>query len=226
MAILAQAADTAARAPQAAEKGFFPIQLFWEQVTMLDKVEAATFISFGVIWLFYGWRIFRILVTISSALAGLSLGIWLNRILIGGNEVWLGIIFMALLALFSLPMMKWGVTILGAVAGGILTGAIWIAVQLPEKYILAGAVVGIIAGGMISFIVFKIAVMLFTSLGGSVLVLMGVLALLYKYLDTPDKVQEWVFNLKWFLPAALLVPTAIGIFLQNHFIKKSKDWNI
>jgi len=45
----------------------------------------------------------------------------------------------------------------------------------------AGGVIGVVAGGMISFIVFKIAVMLFTSLGGGAITLVGILSLLHHY---------------------------------------------
>jgi hypothetical protein len=56
-----------------------------------------------------------------------------------------------------------GRDVLGAVSGGILTAGVgwrWTASGIR----LGGGLVGLIAGGMISFIVFKIAVILFTSL--------------------------------------------------------------
>jgi len=220
--ILAQAAETAAETPQAEGA----IDSIWEQITSLGLIEALTFISFGVVCLFYGWRVFKILVTISFALIGLFVGLYLNRTLIGGNAVWLGIICMVLFAVFSVPFLRWGVSILGAAAGGILAGGVWYAFKLPEQYIWAGALVGIIAGGMISFIIFKIAVMLFTSFGGSVLVVVGVLAIMFDYMATTIDVKQLIYTQKWFLPLALLVPMAVGIFCQNKFIKSSKDWSV
>lgn len=222
--ILAQAFGNAAEAPQA--EGLVPIDFIWEQIIALNLVEALTFICFGVVCLLYGWRIFKILATISFALFGLFAGIQLNKLLIGGNQIWLGIIFMAIFAFLSVPLIRWAVCILGALAGGILTGGIWFACNLPEQYIWAGALIGVIAGGMISFIVFRIAVMLFSSLGGSTLILVGILALLYIYPQTTEQVEELVFTKNWFLPAALLVPTAAGIFLQNKFAKGAKNWRV
>ena len=220
--ILAQAAETAAETPQAEGA----IDSIWEQITSLGLIEALTFISFGVVCLFYGWRVFKILVTISFALIGLFVGLYLNKTLIGGNAVWLGIICMVLFAVFSIPFMRWGVSILGAAAGGILAGGVWYAFKLLEQYIWAGALVGIIAGGMISFIIFKIAVMLFTSFGGSVLVVVGVLAIMYDYMATTVDVKQLIYTQKWFLPIALLVPMAVGVFCQNKFIRGSKDWSV
>jgi hypothetical protein len=35
-----------------------------------------------------------------------------------------------------------------------------------------------------------------------------------------------VYNHNWFLPVALLLPTIVGIIVQNRLIKGSRDWNI
>ena len=222
--ILAQATETTTR--ETAGEGIIPKDLIWEHITSLGLVEALTFISFGAVCLFYGWRVFKILVTISFALLGLLVGIWANKTLIEGNVIWLGALSAALFALMSIPLMKWGVMLLGAAAGGVLTGGGWLATGLPERYIWAGALIGVVAGAMISFIVFKIAVMLFTSLGGSSLMTVGVLAVLYKYTGAAERLQELVFNEKWFLPLLLVVPMAVGIILQNKFIKGAKDWTV
>ena len=111
IAILAEAVETTT---QAAEEGIIPVDLIWEKVTSLGLLESLTFISFGVVCLFYGWRVFKILVMISFALIGLYVGAKTNEVLIGGNGVWLGIISMGLFAFLSVPLMRWGVSILGA----------------------------------------------------------------------------------------------------------------
>ena len=137
--ILAQAADAASEATPATEGVVMPVSWIWEQINNLNTLEAMTFISFGVVWLLYGWRVFKILVAISFALMGLVVGVWTNNVLIGGNAIWLGIICMVLFAFASIPLMRWGVSVLGAVAGGALTALGWYAVGLPEQYIWAGA---------------------------------------------------------------------------------------
>ena len=167
---------TAAAAAAPAEEAFVPIDAFWEQITGLNMVEALTFLSFGSICLFYGWRVFKILVVINFGLLGLVLGMTIiDRINGLNNQLAGGLIGMGLLAVLSVPLMRWAVCILGAVAGGILTAGIWYAAGFTEQYIWAGALVGIVAGGMMSFIIFKVAVMLFTSLWGSGLMVVGAL---------------------------------------------------
>lgn len=223
--ILAQAVETASA--QTTEEAVVPIESFWAYITSLNLVEAITFISFGVVCLFYGWRVFKVLVVISFALLGLFLGISITDKIVGLNsQLWGGLIGMSLLAILSVPLMKWAVCLLGAVAGGILSSGIWYASGLTERYILAGALIGMVAGGMISFIIFKVAVILFSSLGGSCLIVVGSLALLYLYPQTSERVEEIIFTKKWFLPTILMAPTLIGVILQNKFVKDSKDWDM
>ena len=223
--ILAQAAETAS--PRATEEAVVPIESFWVYVTSLNLVEAITFISFGAVCLFYGWRVFKILVVISFGLLGAFLGVAITDKIVGlNNQLVGGLVGMGVLAVLSVPLMKWAVCILGAMAGGIFTSGIWYACGLPERYIWAGALIGMVAGGMISFIVFKIAVVLFSSLSGSALMVVGMLALLHRYLNTNGQIERLVCQQKWFLPVALMVPTIVGIILQNKFVKSSKDWDI
>ncbi|MBA7614814.1 hypothetical protein ES703_22087 [subsurface metagenome] len=223
--ILAQAVETAG--PEAAEEAIVPMDLFWTQITSLGWLEALTFISFGAVCLVYGWRVFKMLVVISFGLLGLLLGITVSDKVSGGDSQILGgLIGLGLMAALSVPLMRWAVSILGAVAGGILTSGIWYACGLTEKYIWAGALIGIVAGGMISFIIFKVAVILFSSLGGSGLMATGILALLYLYPQTKEKVEELIFTQKWFLPTMLMAPTLVGVILQNKFVKRSKEWDL
>jgi len=205
-----------------------PIDFIWEQVVSLSWFQAVLAISFGIVYLLYGWRIFKVLVVISFGLLGMFIGIKVGRY--AGNEIWGGVIGLIAMAIISVPLMKWCICILGAVAGGVLTGGLWYAFELPQMYIWAGAIVGVVAGGMISFIVLKVAVMLFTSLGGSTITVVGTLALLHLYetMANPPtaNIHDLVFDQNWFLPVALLLPTLIGMAMQNKFVRHSKKWEL
>ena len=205
-----------------------PIDMIWEQITSIGILESLMFISFGAVCLLYGWRVFKILVVISFALAGLVAGALISKSagLEANYQILAAVGVAGATGFISIPLMRYAVSILGAVAGGVLTAGIWYALHLPELYIWAGALIGIIAGGMISFIIFKISVMLFSCLGGSVLMTTGLLALLYLYEPTTEQVKDLVMNEQWFLPIVLLIPTAIGIYLQNKRIKGESEWEI
>ena len=220
-------AETAAQVEEtSAAARIVPIDIIWNQITNLGLIEAMTFMSFGVVCLFYGWRVFKVLVVICFAMAGLAIGWRISNIVGGGNSPLLGILLGVALGIVSVPLMRWSVGVLGAVAGALITGGLWYAFQLPEQYMWAGALVGFVAGGMMSFIVFKVAVMLFSSLGGSLLVVAGVLALMHQYEPSSAYIKEMFYGPKWFLSSIILVPTVIGIWAQNRMIKGSKDWSV
>ena len=119
--LLAQVGFSLPPDPPASAGGIVPIDALWGYVTTLRLVEALIFISFGVVWLFYGWRVFKILVTISFGLMGLFAGVYIQRSLIGGEVVWLATLFMLLFGFLAVWFMKWSVSVLGALAGAVLS---------------------------------------------------------------------------------------------------------
>jgi hypothetical protein len=205
----------------------------YELISDLHWLYAMLLLSVGVVYMLYGWRIFRALVVISFGFMGMFLGM-LSADKLSTNDhalMWGGIIGMALFASIAVPLMKWCVSILGAMAGGILTSGIWIALDLSDTYLPAGFIVGFIAGGLISFIMLKVSVMLFTSLGGSLITVTGLLALLNQYdVRVSDPMTFYTYNLilthSWFLPLAVVIPTIGGMLLQNKLIKLSPNWEI
>ena len=205
-----------------------PIDLIWNQIAALSWFHAIVAISFGIVYLLYGWRIFKVLAVICFGMIGLFGGMYFGERV--DNALWGGVIGLIVLAIVSIQLMKWSICILGAIAGGTLTAAIWYAFELPQLYMWAGAAVGLVAGGMISFIIFKIAVMLFTSLGGSITMMAGVLALLHQFQAISDPnttaIYDSVHNQAWFLPAALILPTIIGVYTQNRLIKSADKWEL
>ena len=228
--ILAQTAEITAEPTTelTAETELIPVDLIWEQIVALSWLEAVLAISFGVVYMLYGWRIFKILVVICFGLVGLFGGIKIGQQF--DAQLLGAVVGFVLLAALSVPLMHWAVSLLGALAGGILTAGLWYAFELPGKYILAGAAIGLIAGGMISFIIFKIAVMLFTSLGGGLVTVAGLVALLHQYesIQEPptEQVKDLFLNENWFLPVLLLIATLIGIAIQNRLIKGSREWSV
>jgi hypothetical protein len=208
-------------------------EYLWNQISTMYWLTALLILSVGVVYLLYGWRIFRVLVVISFGFIGMFLG------MIAGDKAFVsehallfgGVIGMGIFAVIAIPLMKWCVSILGAIAGGILTSGIWLAFDLSDSYLFAGFLVGFITGGLISFIMLKVSVMLFTSFGGSLIVVSGVLALLHEYdtkvaNPTTTIAYDLIFVNNWILPTFLVVITMIGMYLQNKFIKQAPKFEI
>jgi hypothetical protein len=201
----------------------------WQQATTLTWLQAVLAISFGIIPLMYGWRIYKLLTVIGFGLLGLYIGM-----LIGNHfeKVLLCTTLGAvLLVILALPLMRWAVCVLGAIAGGIIAAGVWHACNLPQQFVWAGALVGLVSGGMLSFVIFKLAVMLYTSFSGASLIIIGVFALIYRYEtyinDPPTmNLNHLYYDNHWFLPLLLIAGTCLGIILQFRFLKGSKDWSV
>jgi hypothetical protein len=205
------------------------LDMIWQQATTLTWLQAILAVSFGVIPLMYGWRIYKVLTVIGLGLLGLHIGMWLgarfDKVLAGS------IVGAAIFVILAIPLMRWAVSILGALAGAVIAAAIWHAFSLPEEFVWAGAITGLVAGGMISFIVFKLSVMLFTSLAGSSLIIIGVFSLIYRYetyaLDPPTMhLNQLYYNNPWFLPMLLTGCTLFGIIIQLKLLGGSKEWSV
>jgi hypothetical protein len=201
----------------------------WQQATALTWLQAVLAISFGVIILMYGWRIYKVLTVIGLGLLGLHIGMWLgarfDRVLAGS------ILGAVLFTVLAIPLIRWAVSILGALAGGIIAAGIWHAFSLPEEFVWAGAITGLVAGCMISFIVFKLSVMLFTSFAGASLVIIGAFSLIYRYetyvQDPPTMhLNQLYYNNPWFLPILLAGGTLFGIIIQFKLLGGSKEWSV
>jgi hypothetical protein len=205
------------------------LDFVWQQATTPTWLQAVIGISFGVIILMYGWRIYKALTVIGFGILGLYAGLWIGAqfqhslpgAIVGG----------VLLGVLAVPLMRWAVAVLGAFAGGVLAAGVWHSCSLPQQFVWAGGLVGVVAGGMISFVVFKLAVMLFTSFGGTTLVMVGVFALIYRYetfaCDPPTThLNQIYYGNGWFLPLVLFAGTIFGILLQLRFLKGSKEWEV
>jgi hypothetical protein len=205
------------------------LDFVWQQTTILTWLQAVIGISFGIIILMYGWRIYKALTVIGFGILGLYIGLWVGEQF--QHSLPGAIVGAALLVILAIPLMRWAVAVLGAVAGGILAAGIWHSCNLPQEFVWAGGLIGVVAGGMISFVVFKLAVMLFTSLGGTSLVTVGVFALIYRYetfaSDPPTThLNQLYYGNPWFLPLVLTVGTLLGILIQFRFLRGSKDWEV
>ena len=201
----------------------------WQQATALTWEQAVVAIAFGIIPLMYGWRIYKLLTVVGFGLIGLYIGMLFGaqfqKPLIGA------VMGTILLTIVALPLMKWAVCVLGAVAGGVITAGVWHACNLPQEFVWAGALIGLVAGGMLSFIIFKLSVMLFTSFAGACVIILGAFALIYRFetfvQDPPTThLNHLYYDNHWFLPVVLVCCTLSGIILQFRFLRGSKEWEV
>jgi hypothetical protein len=176
--------------------------------------EAALLIIAGIVYLLWGYAIFKILIMMNAAVVGAVIGSIIGQ---SGDQQILGAAIGAIgLGALAWPLMKHAVAFMGGIYGFILGGSLWQSADLDPKFFWAGALLGLIAFGLISFIVFRGSVMLYTSLQGASMIVVGVLGLIFKYQDMTPSVVHRMTVQPMLLPALILVPALIGIIFQQH----------
>lgn len=174
---------------------------------------AALLVLGGIVYLLFGYWAFKWLVTLNAAFAGAYVGAMVGQR--GGNSVAGACVGGFLLAAIAWPMMKYAVALMGGVFGAALGASLWRTAGLEPHLAWAGALTGLIGFGLISFIVFRASVMMYTSLQGSVMLIFGILGLIYKYREIGPQVTEHMTLKPFMLPIAIFIPALLGIIFQQ-----------
>ncbi len=113
------------------------------------------------------------------------------------------------------PLMKWAVAIMGGVVGAAIGASVWRSAGLDPAFAWAGAMTGLVGFGMLSFILFRGSIMMYTSLQGSVMLVFGLLGLIYKYHQVAPQVTNGLTVNALVMPMTILIPAIIGVIFQQ-----------
>jgi hypothetical protein len=167
----------------------------------------------GIVYLLFGMYIFKILVTLNAAIMGAYLGAVVGET--SGTTIPAAIVGGLLAAAATWPIMKHAVGIMGGVFGALLGATVWRLCNLDPAFIWSGALTGIVFCGLLSFVLFRQCIMTYTSLQGSVMLVFGSLALIFKYDNLSSSLVESMQLKPFLLPLAIFVPTLLGIIYQQ-----------
>lgn len=179
----------------------------------MPPAVATLLILMGIIYLLFGYQIFKALVLLNAAIVGALLGISMGG---EGDAAIIGAVIGGVGgAALAWPTMKYAVAIMGGICGVIMGAGLWHSLNLDPKLVWAGALVGLIGFGLFSFILFRGSIMMYTSLQGSFMIVFGILSLIY---HDPDLVPKLTPHLSqpFLLPAAVFVPAVFGLIFQQH----------
>jgi hypothetical protein len=186
--------------------------LTWCQ--QMTPAVSAMLIIIGLIYLLFGFQIFRALVLVNAAVVGAYVGAYWGK---EGDAETIGAVICAVIAAaIAWPTMKYAVALMGGIFGALLGASIWHALGLDPNVDWAGALVGLIGFGMLSFVLFRGSVMMYTSLQGAFMLIFGVLGLIYQYQDAAKQVSEHLKLQPFLLPAAIFIPALMGLIFQQH----------
>jgi len=192
-------------------------------VQSLSVVWAVVFLIAGMICLLNGYRIYRPVIILSGLTLGILAGYWLGE-KINAAQIVAGCLGL-LLAVAFFPLMKYAVAGLGALAGAFIGANAWTSITAaavpPEAAANAaqnywiGALIGLLVFGMLAFIVFKLSIIVFTTVSGSTLVVLGAMALLLQIPAWRGAITRSISAHAAVLPLLVFVPAVIGLILQE-----------
>jgi hypothetical protein len=179
------------------------------------NVAAAVVLIFGgVIFLLWGYYAFKWLVTLNAAV----IGAWLGAIVgeHAGAPLPAALIGGFVAATVTWPLMKYAVAVMGGLIGMIIGMSLWRAFGLEPHFAAAGGGMGLIFCGMLSFILFRTSVMMFTSLQGSLMLVFGILGVIYKFQGIDTSALESRLQVSPFImPMTIFFSAVCGIIYQN-----------
>jgi len=181
----------------------------------------------GVVYLFQGWKTFKMLVIVNAAILGAFVGYELGGMLPGQRmPLFGGVAGALLLSVLAWPMMKLAVGLMAGIAGGLLGSAMWsyVATVVGRADVAqnawAGGLIGLVTLGLLSFVIFKLVIMIFTSLQGAVMCTSGLLAILMHFEFLRMDIHDMVSGQPHLLMLILTTPAVIGFALQYTAMSK------
>jgi len=187
-------------------------------------VLAGIFVVVGLTCMLQGYKFYKWVVVLTALVLGIAVGYKLGQHI--QAEVIVAGCLGVLLAVVAWPFMKFAVSICGGLAGAFLGANAWTAIasqmnanpetmNLPPDAYWAGALIGLVVLGLLSFILFELSVVVFTSISGSVLAVLGIIALLLQVPAWQVGIADAIKANPLIVPMLVAVPAVIGLVLQQ-----------
>lgn len=180
----------------------------------MGAAVALLLVLLGIVYLLFGFYLFKPLVLLNAAFVGSMVGVYISQKT--GGPLPSGILGGFIGAALTYPLMKWAVAIMGGLFGAILGLTLWKTFGLESGFAWTGGVMGLIACGLLCFIVFRGSVMAYTSLQGSVMLVFGILSLIYKYQGFAPRLTESLQLKPFLLPMTVFIATILGLIYQQN----------
>lgn len=190
-----------------------------------DPLVAVLLLGAGLVVLLQGWRIFRVWVVVTAAMIGVLAGDRVGLLppvshAIPNAQLWCSVAGGLLLAALSWPLIKFALGLIGGLTGGLLGHGLMqylsVALDRPElaQYSWIGAIAAGAVLGMSAFFLFRMVVIVSSSLQGAAMLVTGVLGLLLKHPAIHAQVAGAIERNSHVLPVLIGVPALIGILFQ------------
>jgi hypothetical protein len=193
---------------------------FPEQADLLKFAQtmgpglAALLIILGIVYLLFGFQLYRVLVLVNASVVGFVIGNAVGDK--NGAALPCALAGAVLAGAIAWPTTKWAVAAMGGLFGALVAATVWRLIGQDPRFTWAGAMTGLVAGGLLCFIIFNGCVMAYTSLQGSTMLIFGILGLLFKYQDLAPRVGDYLTVKPFILPLFVFIPTVLGTMFQQN----------
>ncbi|MEZ6192319.1 MAG: hypothetical protein R3C45_13665 [Phycisphaerales bacterium] len=189
----------------------------------LSVVWAVVFLIVGLLCMLNGYRFYKTSTVAIAMFIGLFAGYWIGQ-QIQAPFVVAGCLGL-LLAAVSFPLMKFAVAIYGGITGAFVGANLWAGIaaalnkaadtDIPIDAYWIGALVGLMLCGMLAFILFKLSIVMFTSVSGATIAVLGGLALLLSFEPWESTIKSGLTASQLVVPLLVFVPAVIGLIMQQ-----------
>ncbi len=189
------------------------------QSRVLDSLVSAevffptALLIIGVLLILFGFKAYRWIVVFNCV----ALGFWLGGLL--GDRAQIATVAAVLGALLfgavSWPLMKYAVAVCGGLVGAVVGMAIWAYCEQPVEMAWAGGLIGLVVLGMLSFILFKTSIILFTCVQGATMLVLGSAALLMRYTPWANEVGNSLNHKPVLMPLLVMSIALLGLIWQH-----------
>ncbi len=175
---------------------------------------AALLVLAGVIYLLFGYYLFKWLIVLNAALIGFALGGSVGSHF--GAPIASGVLGAVIAAAICWPLMKYAVAVIGGMVGGVIGASLWRSFGLEPQFAWAGAMTGVVGFAMLAFILFRGSIIMYMSLQGALMLVVGILGLVYKYREIGPQLTHGLTANAFIMPMTVLIPALIGLIYQQH----------
>ncbi len=181
-------------------------------VTNIHLVWATIFILVGMACVINGYRWHKAVVIILAGMAGVWAGSVLGRT--AGNGAVATVCFAVLFAVLAWPLLRYAVALFGGLAGAFAGANIWTAIADNPDQHRVGALLGLVAAGLLAFMAFRAVVIAMTAVGGASLLIFGALGALYHIQAFQGGLIDAINNQRMVIPLIAASAAAVGAVVQ------------
>ncbi|MHC4832832.1 MAG: hypothetical protein ACYTFH_02845 [Planctomycetota bacterium] len=189
-----------------------------DRLATMPAIFAVAVMIVGGVCIFQGYRWHRWIVVVLALMLGLAVGDLVSD-RVGRSSV-VAIAMGLLFAAIASPMLRFTVAIFAGLAGAFLGANVWSIVQGSEAgEPWPGAAMGFILLALSSFLIFRISIILFTSLGGAAMFVIGGIACLLHVEGVRATVTEHLAQHQLVVPMLVGIAAVVGFVLQENWTR-------